>query len=115
VEAEVALFALQVAPWSWDQRRKKQLKQLDVTQTGKEEKEKSSQGNSWRFSKWSLEHPVQEEEEEEDHRIVVMVEVVVEEDRDDSLIAAMAPLLIQRLEEEIYSRPELERREELRS
>ncbi len=91
------------------------MKQLDVTQTGKEEKEKSSQGNSWRFSKWSLEHPVQEEEEE-DHRIVVMV--VEEEEvvsRDDSRIAAMAPLLIQRLEEEIYSRPGLERREELRS
>ena len=56
-------------------------------------------------------------QEGEDHRIVVMVVVVEEEEvsRDDSLIAAMAPLLIQRLGEEIYSRPELERREEPRS
>ena len=108
-----ARFELLVAPWSWEQRRKKQLKQLDVTQTGKEEKEKSLQGSSWRFSKWSLEHQVQEEEEEvvEDHRIVMVEEV----SRDDSRIAAMVPLLIQQLEEEIYSRRGLEKQAELRS
>ena len=107
-----ARFELQVAPWSWEQRRKKQLKQLDVTQTGKEEKEKSLQGSSWRFSKWSLEHQVQEEEEVvEDHRIVMVEEV----SRDDSRIAAMAPLLTQQLEEEIYSRRGLEKQAELRS